>query len=337
MAKDKFSLRDMDAELGEGSGSSLPPQKPVSSPVQSSVHGRPRMVSQSFNLSLPTSQREITTRLMELVPEECFPSTQNKRVQSLLSFADPRIDSLRKNIREEGQRDPVLARPVKTEEGIRYEVIYGSTRLFVLNDLCLNDPTWRLKAWVGDVPDVDVAKLAKGENENRRDISAWEEARHLAQVVSDNPGKSLEFTAEMQGISKTSLLNYLEVARLPEVLIRCLPSPQDITVNSGVQIAKVLKPLSQEELGRLIAGLGTSSYTTSAGLLKAIQSVLQQAKVAESPIKKTRPLTIKDNQGRVKARVSAHRSNAGQYKIDVFELTDAQAEALVSNLRKSLL
>jgi len=297
----------------------------------------PSRSGQRTVLPLPVTHKDIACGHMELDPLRCFPSPLNPREQSLLTLEDPNVSRLKHSIEMNGQRDPVLARPVLGKDGqLSYEVIYGTTRLFVCRALTQErGATFVLRAWVGDVPDADVRQLARSENQDRRNLSAWEIARDIkANYDSVYKGKTYDFIAEQEGISRGSVGNYLQLAQLPKELVALVLSPQEITLRSGLQLMSLVQPLPEKEKDRLLSEAENDApFPTSNELLKSLKLALKSAQPS-LVIPKKSALEITGRDGQLLARATAHRSEGGQYKLDLFHFGDDDVHALLTHIRK---
>jgi len=323
----------------------VPVASRVSSPLDSPANlaalrqkqQEPSRSGQRTVLPLPVSHKDIACGHMELDPARCFPSALNPREQSLLTLDDPNVARLKHSVEMNGQRDPVLARPVLGKDGqLSYEVIYGTTRLFVCKALSAErGEPFLLRAWVGDIPDADVRQLARSENQDRRNLSAWEIARDIkANYDSVYKGKTYDFIAEQEGISRGSVGNYLQLSQLPKELVALVLSPQEITLRSGLQLMSLVQPLEEKERNRLLAQAANDApFATSNDLLKAMKSVLRSAQPVVSIPKKS-AIDITARGGELVARITAHRSEAGQYKLDLFQFSDDEVHAVMAQIRK---
>ncbi len=311
--------------------------KQMSSPINSPGMSKNTQRIQRLYLDLPVSKTRAECELMELDPAQCIASPFNKRIQSLLSANDPAIQQLKASVQEEGQRDPVLVRPVtKPSNEVRYEIVYGTRRRFVAELIAREGKgEAKLKAWVSNkITDPDAKRLADSENDDRQDISAWELAKYYQRLREDRPELSLEAVASIEGIDGSSVYRYLQLAQLPEATVKLVISPAEITLRSGIEVLKAFKALPPAKKETLMASLAQEApYATAAALVKAIKIHTQSKPV---PPMKNRRIEILGENGQKRAVIGAHRSNAGQLKVDVFDVSDAELVALQQALEKVL-
>jgi hypothetical protein len=74
-------------------------------------------------------------------------------------------------------------------------------------------------------------------------------------------------------------------------------------------------------------------HASGVDLLKAMKVELAPKKAPASSNKK---IELRDRDGAKRAIIGAHRSNKGQYKVDLFDVSDGQVEELQKALEKLL-
>ena len=341
--KKKFGIHALSAKLDNTAaeeGEKTPAvttEKRVSAPINSpAMTGRSRR-QQRMYLDLPVSKTTVECDLIEIDPRQCVASPLNKRVQSLLSMDDGAVQQLMKAIREEGQRDPVLVRQLQKPEGDkRYEVIYGTRRRYVVEQLAAAaGGGGLLKAWYSDqITDADAKRLADSENDDRQDISSWERAIYFAHLREQKPDMTLEVLAGIEGVDRTLATKYLKLAELPEPVVKLVASPTAISLRAGLDIHKALSalgPAARKQVLKEFADL--PRFEDGTALLKALR-VSARKPTAPSGAKQRRELV--DAKGRKRVVIGAHRSNKGQYKVDLFDLSEAQVTAVEEAIRGAL-
>lgn len=305
---------------------------PVESPAfQRKARETDAVAGNTFTLTLPVSKQDLLMTYTELDPRDCFPSPLNPREQSLLSLEDPDIARIKHSIERESQREPVKARLKHSDDGrTQWEIIEGTTRLFIAKTLTEErGVVVPLKAWVGEVPDIDIRRLAKAENRDRRDLSVWETARALAvDVTTIYQGRQQEYIAEREGCSQATISNLLKLAELDLRIVRLVLTPSQISLKAGLQLVSqwaALKPADQASVLEELAA--KAPYLDAAALVRELKAVvLRRSTAAAKPIKK--PLIVQTKAG-VVARLSPHRTQSGQYKVDLFNFSDAEAAAIL--------
>lgn len=284
------------------------------------------------SIRLPISGADIELTSTEVVPSDCLIHPRNQRVQSLLKLENPKVASLKAAIESEKQREPVLARWI-TVDGVKtLEILDGSRRRFVGDLIHNEDPDFRLRAWVGAISDTDADYLAKAGNDDRDDISPWEVAQSLKSIERDHPTWSHEVIAANEKMSRTAVTNLLTIADIPIEVVGLLESPDLLKINSGLQVAKMLKHSSDK---RYVNELTTNApYKKFSDLANKLKEILKPKSKTEMP-SANRKVEIKNGK-KVRAAIGMNRAVKGQYKIDLFELTDSEYESVVSFLEKTL-
>jgi ParB/RepB/Spo0J family partition protein len=345
MAKKNSSIRDLTSGLSaltekeggrDSAGGNLRSRRASSAPLNSPLnylppHPEDPLRTNILPFPLPVSGRMVEARLQQLDASQCFASPFNPREQSLLSMEDPLVAELARAIEREGQRDPVLARPVKTPEGLRFEVIYGTTRLFIAKA-----QNRFLKAWVADVPDGDARRLARAENKDRRDLSAWEKAVDLKRQIGGlYAGKSHEFIAEQEGISRPMITKMLRLADIDIALLRLLISPHTLSLKAGTQILTLLDSFDEEARAVALAACETQApFADAADLLKALRTQKRASEAKALKLDARKPLVVKAGEKAV-MRVAPHRTEAGQFKIDLYGFSQEELAELVAFVKRS--
>lgn len=343
MAKKNSNIRNLtsglDALEEKGPAAELPSSlraRRASAPLNSPLnymppHPEDPLRTNSLPFPLPVTGATVEARFQQLDAQQCFASPFNPREQSLLSLDDPGVAELARAIAADGQRDPVLARPVRTAEGVRFEVIYGTTRLFIAK--AQGRP---LKAWVADVPDGDARRLARSENKDRRDLSAWEKAIDLKrQLDGIYAGKSHEFIAEQEGISRPMITKILRLADIDIELLRLLISPHTLSVKSGTQILTLLDSLDADTRRAALAACASlAPFADAADLLKALRAQKRAVDAQELELDPRKPLVFKAGESTV-MRVSPHRTVEGQFKVDLFGFSQDEVAELVAFVKRA--
>lgn len=340
--KKKFGIRSLSAQLDsapaetEEVAATTAAQKRVSSPINSPALTTRGKRQQRIYLDLPVSKIKVECDLIEIDPKLCVASPLNKRIQTLLSPDDHAVQQLLRSIREEGQRDPVLVRQLKKPGGEQqYEVIYGTRRRYVAELLAeAGEGGGLLKAWYCDqITDADAKRLADSENDDRQDISSWERAMYFARLRAEQPEVTLEVLAGIEGVDRTLAGKYLKLAELPEDVVLLVASPVAISLRAGLDIQKALSALSPTARKQIVKEFAEQPrFEDGVALLKALRSAATKPKKSRTP----QAWDIVDAQGRKRAVIGAHRSNKGQYKVDLFELTERQIKAVEEAIRAAL-
>ncbi|MBL4827125.1 MAG: ParB/RepB/Spo0J family partition protein [Spongiibacteraceae bacterium] len=292
-------------------------------------------ITQKKVIWLPVSKRQVPLSHLDLKPQDCFVSPQNPRVQALLTDNDPKIIALKVKIESEQQRDPILVRKTTNPESgdTRYEVIYGSRRLFVCTSLGIN-----IRAWIGEIPNADVRSLAKSENHDRTDLSPWEKAKDLVYVKQEfYKGKSVGFIAEQEGYSRQTADDLLKLARLPEEYVAMMLSPDNISINSGCSLVSQLANLAVKEKSQLLVELQHHpKFTQGKDILKIVKKVMKSwiQSTPKKIAKNKKVQLINTSLQKVAVSAKPHRSEAGRFQLDLVDFNDDEIRDIVLMIGK---
>lgn len=310
-------------EGGSGKGqeqsskrSASPTRNPLKSPLMQGAYDTSR--ARTRKMTLPVTKKVVELTIKTIDPDDAWVSQKiNPRNQDLLSEKDPHIASLRQSIRNETQREPVLVRQNPGPAGERYEVIYGSRRRYVAALEKKAHGSFELLAEVGEISDPDAIRLARVENAERQDLSAYElgcdYARQKQSQYKDFEQKEM---AAALGISEASLSKHLALSRIPESIIRLFISPAVITVKDGPKILRIVERLDSKTLTDKLQdiALTNTSFEKVSQFLKALESSEDSGK---NSVKVSRDKPVLYGQGAVKAKLSAIRGKKNTYKIDL--------------------
>lgn len=324
------SGKDVEGELGQGRG--VKSRLPHRAHIDRASTGR--KVAE-IDLTLPVSKRTIKLVKRDIKASETWVSPLNPRNQALLSESDPEIQAFRKRIKEETQRDPVLARLNSGPNGEPFEIIYGSRRRFVaLLEEEIN-PEFLLVANIGEIGDADAARLARSENEDRASLSAYELGcdyqKQLSTVFKDVDQKVF---AEYLGKTETHVSRHLGLTKIPVELIGLLISPSRLSSNSGPKFLKVIEALSPKEIASFVQSReGLPKFAKDSELIKALQSVVASNEQQKVFLKK--PLLFgTPKEGTVGARLVSKRGKPNEYKVDLSGVGDDEVKEVVDFLEK---
>ncbi|NIB44327.1 ParB/RepB/Spo0J family partition protein [Pseudomaricurvus alkylphenolicus] len=288
------------------------------------------------SIRLPVTGADIDLVASSVDPDSCLIHKNNRRIQALLTEDNPKVVKLKNAIEKEGQRDPVLARMIEVDGEKRVEIIDGSRRRFVSQLLKQSHPDTKLRVWIGHgISDADADYLTRSENENRDDISAWETAQHLKKQLDENPTWTHDVLAANEGMARQTVSDYLALAEVPLALVQLLSSPDLLKVSTGLQIVRSIKSLSVKELKQLSKALEKEAPFGKANeLVKAIKSLHKPATATEKPTA-NKKIEIKSGDT-LRAEIGRNRRVQGQYKIDLYDLTESEYEAIYNALEKLL-
>ena len=184
--------------------------------------------------------RTVKRPTIRIRPEECTIWPGNAR--DYASLSPERCASLIDSIREEnGNREPVVIR--RTPEGAKpYELIVGTRRHFSVSWLRAHHHAQiDLIARIETLDDEGAFRLADIENREREDVTDLERARNYQHAVDAYYHGVRAHMAERLAIGKQNLHNLLQLAELPEEVVRAFASMADLKVRHGMKLSPLLK------------------------------------------------------------------------------------------------
>ncbi len=300
------------------------------------------------DIPLPQSGGTAYCAYAELSPDQCFVSELNPRMDEFLSLDDPLLSDIYRSIESMGQRDPVLAREVTVDGEIRYEIIYGKTRHYILTQLAEKygeDGGYKLKAWVGNIPDADVRPLAIGENKDRRDLSAYERGCDMLRLQTKGAyrGKTREEIGAIEGLSERSVGRHLDLARLPKAFVRMMVSPQGLGADPGADAYRYWQHAEKhgvQEFDALDQLSKKEPFKDGKQLVKALKTIAESAPKKKAEKGAGRPTTLfatrklKDAEGQERVVVTQNRGDKKRFKVDLKGITHEEAAEVSDWLEK---
>ncbi|WP_128255524.1 ParB/RepB/Spo0J family partition protein [Falsirhodobacter deserti] len=248
--------------------------------------GGARFLKRSNALADSGEREEKTLRWVD--PAQCVMWERHNREYALLN--EHSCADLINSIKAQGRQEfPAIVR----KKGDGYEVICGARRHFAISWLRANNyPQFRYLIDVRDLTDEEAFRLADIENRDREDISDYERARDYAQALEAYYGGRQKAMAERLEVSEGWLSRYLQLAKLPDIIIQSYASLREVKELH----ARTLKPLLADSATRdavlqvaadLAAEQATARKEGAAPVVAA--QVLARLKAAGAGTKRVRP------------------------------------------------
>ena len=174
-----------------------------------------------------------TVVTMWLDPEKCRIQQRPNRIYELLTPENCKdlIDS----IEVKGQEIPAIARQTG-EKDQPYEIVVGRRRHFVATHL-----QRELLAEVRVMTDEEAFLLSEAENEGRKDLSDYEKALDWADALDNFYGGKVERLATAINKDRTLVYQYINLARLDQVIVDAYDSVLDIKRDHAVKLTSMMK------------------------------------------------------------------------------------------------
>ncbi|NML15990.1 ParB/RepB/Spo0J family partition protein [Azohydromonas caseinilytica] len=134
-----------------------------------------------------------------------------------------------------GNAQPILVR--RTEDGARYEIVFGHRRHRACLELAL--PVLAV-VWDGPMPDLDLFLSMDRENREREDPSAYEQGITYLAALDAGLFPSQRRLAEAIGVSHTWVRKATLVAQLPAAIVETFATPLDIQPRHAEELQQAL-------------------------------------------------------------------------------------------------
>jgi ParB family chromosome partitioning protein len=229
-------------------------------PTPSGDSGGARFLKRSTTLNERLSGELEEKTLRRVDPAVCRMWDRHNREYALLNAENCR--DLIDGIRAQGKQEfPAIVRR-SADPAYEFEVICGARRHFAVSWLRANNyAQFKYLIEERDLSDEEAFRLADIENRDREDISDYERAVDYADAVERYYGGKQKAMAERLEVSQPWLSRYLQLAKLPSVIVKAFASVRDIKERN----ARDLKPL-------LANAETASAVLEEAGAIKRVQA-----------------------------------------------------------------
>lgn len=332
-------IRELEARLENGAGGEDAARELAEVRAElDEARARERIV-----LKMPVTALDVEFEKAWIDPSLIDVSPQNQRMQNLLD--DAAVADILEDIARSGQTEPGILRP--TGNG-RYEAIAGSRRLHCVRRIrdTGRDPARKYLALIGQVPDADVRRLSRIENQQSQ-ISPYELACSYARDIENKVYSSWNQLAAAEGISAAYAQRYKDLAGLPQAIVKAFAKPADLTLT----IVDWLMPKlarGKEEDRKALLDCASQLQEEKSRRLAAHEEPLQATEVAarlKSAVRKQpaqeltakKPIIIKKRLagGMLEYKHSIARSD-GSRKFEVKGASDSDLQAIDNFIRDKL-
>lgn len=195
---------------------------------------------------LETLERERSAGelVVKLDPKNIAHSKFANRHALSLQLADPEFASLVESFRKEGQDQPIVVRPTPpgSSQSKPYEVGFGHRRLQAALVLDQETPGgWGVDARIKNLTNRELIALMDRENEDRKSLSPYERGWQFKTWLNEGEFKEIRQIADYRHLSDVTVLKYIQVAELPEIVIEAFGDPREIALNWIQELVRVLK------------------------------------------------------------------------------------------------
>lgn len=205
----------------------------------------------------------VVSRAQEWVdPARCRMWSEHNRDYGHLSEAG--CSDLIESLKAQGKQEvAAIVRRLHGVPDFDFEVICGARRHWSVSWLrAHNYPDFRFLVEVRDLTDEEAFRISDLENRARADLTDLERARDYLRALDRHYEGKQKTMAERLNVTQSWLSRYLDLARLPEAILRAFPNPQDLKIKHITLIKPLLKPDDRrrrvlEEADRIAGAHGT--------------------------------------------------------------------------------
>ncbi len=259
----------------------------------------------------------LVTRQQEFVdPARCKIWDGHNRDYQALN--EEQCADLIESFRAQGKQEvAAIVRRVAGNPAYDYEVICGARRHWTTTWLRANNyPEFRFLVEPRELTDEEAFRLADLENRSRKDLSDYERATDYARAIERYYGGSQQKMVERLEVSKSWLSRYLELARLPDVVLASFGSPHVIRISHAAILAPLLNsPITQARVLAAAAALAQrqAALAQSGAPILAPATVLRDlraAAAAKPPKRAMKEVVLRGEGGMILAKGQGGRGGA---------------------------
>lgn len=190
------------------------------------------------------SERENGQLVLRIDPKRIRATEFINRDQRSLEDSDPQFAALKASLRTDGQETPICVRRVAGDPAADYEVVYGHRRHRACLVLDTEVPGGFPVLALLDAKTIEsralVLKMYR-ENELRDNPSAYEKGSSFKQWLSEGLFDEQRQIAEAIGVSHVLVTKYIQVADLPEYVVRAFGDPREISLRWAQELIQAIK------------------------------------------------------------------------------------------------
>lgn len=154
------------------------------------------------------------------------------------------------DIKENKVNEPLIVRPAAPSSGAKYAIVCGSRRFNAAIEAGLTE----VPCIIREMDDVTAMGRSIAENFYKESAPAWRYALKIGQMYEllNHKGKKEEVVQIIKaktGFSRTSVLNYLDIAGLPGEIIELMKEPE----KRSETVKELLKGMSVTDTGKVLS------------------------------------------------------------------------------------
>ncbi|WP_269717167.1 ParB/RepB/Spo0J family partition protein [Caulobacter sp. NIBR2454] len=228
----------------------------------------------------------VVGRAIEQVdPARCRLWAEHNRDYAALD--ETRCSDLIESFKAQGRQEvPAIVRRVRGEADFDFEVICGARRHWTVTWLRAHNYTdFRFLVEVRELTDEEAFRISDLENRAREDLSDIERARDYLKALDRHYGGRQKDMAGRLNVSEAWLSRYLDLARLPPVLVAAFDSSHDLKIKHVTQLKPLLKP--EERAEKVLAEASAIASGRGEGTPLKPQDVIRRLTAAADAPKKS--------------------------------------------------
>jgi ParB family transcriptional regulator, chromosome partitioning protein len=235
---------------------------------------------------------------------------QRGRYQPRTDIRPETLTELADSIRSQGVVEPIIVRPIATDDGSqRYEIIAGERRWRAAQQAGLSE----IPAVIRQVPDQAAIAMALVENIQREDLNPLEEANALARLIAEF-GLTHQQAADAVGRSRAAVTNLLRLLELaPEVQRRL--GQRELEMGHARALLGLESRRQQIEVAALVVSKGLSVRETEALVRRLIAPARPAGSQAGSSVDPNIRRLEEELADKLGARVSIEHAAGGKGRL----------------------
>ena len=291
-------LEDLDTLMKTGSLASVTsPARSYSTPTKlgrEMLEGAGQTIArQKETIDRLQAERKEGLVVLRLDPKRIRTSSFANRHEAGLAASDKAFATLKNDIRERGQLDPIRVLPLHGEAQFDYEIVYGHRRHAVCLELDRENPNGFPILALLDAEAADARQHVlrmHSENYARSDLSPYEYGRMYASWLHAKCFRNQEEIATAIGLDQSMVSTYIRIARLPSPVLKAFGDPRVISVRWARELAAILKAAEAKVLAAAEAIAKRSGTKEATAVLREL---VQAAQTGSSARPATKTETVK--------------------------------------------
>jgi ParB family chromosome partitioning protein len=308
--------------------SGLPPQVGVRAP-------EPILNARTNRLAEVASGRSISRTHQLVDPARCRMWSGHNRDYGALNYESCKelIESI---LSQRRQEMPAIVRRVQGEPDYDFEVICGARRHWAVTWLnAHNHRDIKFLIEPREMDDEEAFRIADLENRAREDLTDYERAKdYLVGLERYYEGQQKTMAARLK-VSESWLSRYLDLARLPEPILKAFRSPHDVRLKHITQIKPLIRDSASREVvygcvERIIALREKDSkyLTDAASVVRELKNAVDEAVAPSRRLHGTHRRRfaeiIRSSAGKALAQIDARTSKRMQVTFVLSEIESRQ-------------